>query len=849
MGNEINNFVKMFLAGMKMLDDQDLNKAKGDYYKALAAKAGKNTDKKDDADLAYTKSQTDRNNALTANTGKAAPMNELQAASAEAIRKKTKRDDTPPMTDEQVNAWAARFRRPTAPAPAVTPPSAIPVVPPAAAPAVPGPQSALEPPKEEGEAGALPQDPTANPVVAAVGGDDPYKVPDEELDETKQGEAVVYSAMGGAIPTLSAPAAPAVAPEQEAPEAGGASIGEIVGAGLHNIQDTYGLHQDNAALPGTDPARQDRLKAFHRNDAAMPPEELDAVIKSVDPNGTEPDHNGLALNMLYNFYAKKGDTATAAKAAGSFLGAARQRSMEYGQDAVNALQKRDAQGASKALVAAYNEVPDGNEVTAQVNQQGVGKAVVNDVATGKVVHELPINPQVLAAVAQKFATGDEFYTQLAQIAAPGLKSKPALRAVVGGPVFRLNSDGVPGDEEPDYEGDDDEVESGDEATVQDAGYDEPDGGGKGSAPQGAIPAKGAQYSKAPDLIPYHPAMTADQKRYIDKLNQRDEADWRVDQSHELQKQRNSDVVDREAMRREQGAIRDHERVIRQAADKAKHEDDSLHNTRMANDKKYAADFKLREIDRQQAAIPRNVPGRSETAQAAMEERYGDDTDRQMLQEKRLDTRADSATQRTKFSEDYDTRIEPYSKAMEKVIEAGRAEAKSGKIDTTLLPNITDERKERMLQVGDRIAAMNDISPKEIAEVVYGATQNTAPGSSPKILRDGSMQVGAQNIILDRKTFHRLAALRGERQKEFDAAISVVEARKQKAEEGVISTKASNRERVDEQDQRAKALESAVDAGTAPASARTAVEGGRGITAHINRWQDIDSRRKQMLGVE
>lgn len=698
------------------------------------------------------------------------------------------------------------------------------------------------------------------------------------------GVEVWDAAEGGAIPAGAPPAQPQG--QAEAP------MDEVLAAALHDVQDNYELTGDRAALPGTDKENAQKVQSFHANEKALPPDQLDALIQTIDPEGTAPNHNGLAMQKLYSFYAARGDKDAAAQAAGGVLGAARQRSMEYGQDAVAALEKKDFTSASKALLAAYNEIPDGHEATGSVNERGVGKAVVHDIATGKLVREMPINPQILVVAAQKLAGGSEFYPQLFPLAARQQGPRKALMAVGGSIV-------------PNIDQDDDEFynslgsnTSSDDAEIEDSRElasdpQEPAPGSddippnmqalagddvKIQEPEKAIGAP--QPPKPPKYVAPEDWMTTAQKKVLDAYNKREMEVYRQDMIEHRRVAGQHSIVERqEKLNKDRQAAVDKAADLRQAAadkaaglrqsaaDKAQADRERLaaqrqaaadaraelaekkrvHNDRYKNDPAYARDYDLREIDQQQAAIPRNVPGRSETTQAEMERRYGDDTDRQQLEERRLDIAAKHAKKRESFSAEPLERIKPLDAAMDKVILAGRPEKKTGDIDTTLLPNITPERKERMVRLADRIAGMNDIQPGEVAEAVYAITQKT--DVTPKILKDGSLQVGSQRIILDRETFRQLANLRGLRETEYAAAKSAVEARKQKAEEGVISDKALARERVDEQDERAKVLERAVDAGTAPASAKRMVEGGRGITQFINRAQELDSRRRQRLGAE
>lgn len=230
-----------------------------------------------------------------------------------------------------------------------------------------------------------------------------------------------------ALPTMALqpqPLAPApeeqrFAEEEQAFEQGGMvapATGDAIGDALREVQSSYGLDREGAALPGTDNDRAQRVQAFQNGEGAISPEAYDALRQAVDPDGMNPDATRDAINKIYGFYQSKGDKAGAAKAAGGVLQAARNRSMEFGRMAGDALEQGDFQMAARALAAAYNEVPDGNRVTAEVNEQGVGRAVVLDAATDKVIEEMPLNPRVLGVAAMQFMGGNEFYVHLARSA-------------------------------------------------------------------------------------------------------------------------------------------------------------------------------------------------------------------------------------------------------------------------------------------------------------------------------------------------------------------------------------------------------------------------------------------------
>lgn len=198
---------------------------------------------------------------------------------------------------------------------------------------------------------------------------------------------------------------------------------QAIAAALKDIQNSLG--QDNAALPDADPQQGQRMEAFQRGAGALSPEAYDALRQAVDPDGMNPDATRDAMDKIYRFYASKGDKAAAAKASSGVLQAARNRSMEFGKMAGDALQQKNYPLAARALASAYNEVPDGKRVTAEVNEQGVGRALVMDGATDKVVEEMPLDPRTLGVAAMQFMGGNQFYAHLARSMPRSSQKAPA----------------------------------------------------------------------------------------------------------------------------------------------------------------------------------------------------------------------------------------------------------------------------------------------------------------------------------------------------------------------------------------------------------------------------------------
>jgi hypothetical protein len=762
----------------------------------------------------------------------------------------------------------------------------------------------LEKPVQNGDA-SLNRDPMVVGSLDQKEEEDPLTAPNTDAWDTPKdvaladtgwtggdeglGVTTFEAAGGGAIPAPQPQAAlPTDQAEAPAPQAQDAPMGVVLDAALRNIQASYGLSKERSAIPTAGSEDTGNLKSFHNNEQAISGDQFDALTDGVDPDRAHGDRVGLAMQKIYSFYAQKGDMKTAAKAAGGVLGAARQRSMEYGQDALDALQKRDVKGASQALIAAYNQVPDGREVTGQVNDQGVGKAVVSDVASGKVVQELPMNPQLLSLAARKFAAGGDFYSGLAHLATP--RRPPTgrhLMAVGGSPVVQLPRD-------PDYDVDDEDDEDPDDrddredgllanvsntsaGSDEDGGDDDEDsfetGGDGGSAfpndgstpnPASALPQSSRSnvqqvaYKEAPPIIPYHSNMSAEQRRMVDTINRRRETDWRQNLQDERAAQRNRDMIERQEMGRDFRASQANKALSarqeaaakaqeakdkraaaaadlaekRQQAREAKEARDK-HDNLMRTDKDYARKFNLGQIDKEQEELDNN---RDLTDEVKDTRRWG-------LDVKRADVAARTSQRRENFA-DYDERSKPLVAAMDEVINSGLEELKSKKVDTALIPIIPKARQTRMVEVSDRIAGYNDISPREITSAVYDITQDM--DAKPRILRNGQIEMKGQRLTMPPETMRMLFDLRGQREQEYKKAQA------DKLDKNDIRDKAAKkeayeaRERVDDFDETVNDLERRAGSGTAPASIQRAVEGAKALRQVQENARTFNQRREQAI---
>ena len=271
----------------------------------------------------------------------------------------------------------------------------------------------------------------------------------------------------------------------------------VAGKAMQNIQDRYTLHAySGGAIP--DNSLRHQLTAFQDNSNAISPEMLDALRGKTGSNEE-------SIRQLYDFYAAKGDEKTAREAASGVMEAARARSMALGQQSLEALDQQDYSAAAKSLIAAYNEVPDNHTFTGEVNQNGVGRAVIANNENGKPIQQIDLSPQVIAHSAKIFASGSGFYPHMAMaVNSAQPDPKPVARAIGGG----LMSQGVQA-----AVGDDEELFQTAVASEKDIPN------AQTISSEGTSPAAVGQQSTGMSFIPILPNMSRGQMATVRALNQ------------------------------------------------------------------------------------------------------------------------------------------------------------------------------------------------------------------------------------------------------------------------------------------------------------------------------------------
>ena len=571
----------------------------------------------------------------------------------------------------------------------------------------------------------------------------------------------------------------------EEAEAEDAPLEFALDAALRNVQSSYGLDGRGGAVDDGRQAAQ--LEAFARNEGAVPEDAMTDLLATVDPNAK--DQIGAVLQKVYGFHANKGDREGAAQAVGSILKAARQESMDAGALALAAIEQRDFRSAGDALIDAYNKVPDGRYVEGSVDERGIGEALIRDARTNKVVQRLPLNPQTLQMAAQRFQSGADFYNHVAQFARPPMQR--AALAVDGGMIDQID--------EMDRE---DERLVEDLPLEEQPTYVPPQGGAAQTEENEAdLPAEGAtamQGATAPvERIPYQSGMNASQRRQIDAINRTLEtrrkeaaaADQRA-QTQRLNAEKAAVAAEEQRARNDPEFRRDRElRVI--AAEEARDKQRLAEMAREANRASLAGeDVDVLGTRTQETASPVQPWRRGLTLEAERE--------RERLEPRDVERnyRRLNVTAKAVREEDAADREE-----LEKKFDTYATSAKQnerGQVDPTKVIKVAPEVRDRLIDVAENITRYNRLSAGRAAEFAYDAVFNQAV--APKITqsdRGFRVTIGNRSITMDSDTFRVLAEQRANRTRELQAAARTTVEQREKAQEAIDAARARRAQQIDD----------------------------------------------------
>jgi hypothetical protein len=186
----------------------------------------------------------------------------------------------------------------------------------------------------------------------------------------------------------------------------------------------YGVQALGAQGGIPSPQRQQRLQAMYRGAGAAPLADMNAIYKKIDPNNEmgESERNMSALSAVYQYKLRQGDPQGAQRAAFAMLQHYRLASQRYAAISAAAAAHGDVDGAAKAAMKAYANIPDGKDLKVQKSPDGQLSFTVTG-ADGKVVHQGIASPQQLGAAAMNVAT--KGFDQFLLDAAGQRAAKPA----------------------------------------------------------------------------------------------------------------------------------------------------------------------------------------------------------------------------------------------------------------------------------------------------------------------------------------------------------------------------------------------------------------------------------------
>ena len=172
----------------------------------------------------------------------------------------------------------------------------------------------------------------------------------------------------------------------------------------------------------------------------------------------------------------------------------------------------------------------------------------------------------------------------------------------------------------------------------------------------------------------------------------------------------------------------------------------------------------------------NNPTEAALSRTRAESQIGSDYDvlDRQAQGQKLNVRAKTSPRRADFKQDFKERVAPYEEALDGLLKEGEEEAKTGKVDAAALPKLGDPKnknqKQRFLDLVDRVAGANDVSPDTVTRALFGMTQMVNEANAPRILPNGLVDYNGVRFVMDADTFRMAAMMRAERLKEMrDAA--------------------------------------------------------------------------------
>lgn len=548
----------------------------------------------------------------------------------------------------------------------------------------------------------------------------------------------------------------------------GDSLSSGLDAGIKFVSRAFGFDRGPSQAVGNDP----KLVSFQRGEGAVSGREYKELTATVDPEGkmTPGQRNAAVIAAVKEHGDKTGRPQEAAQLIGGIMMAQRKTVVMSGTIAADQLQRGNMVAAMDTLRKAYDAVPDGNSVVFEYGDNGYTYKQLD--SERRVLSEGPVTT--------------EFLQKQVKLAASGRAYDDAVYKRVQEPPQQAAST--------------------DRAASTDAGNDESE-----IAPVGSSKPAGQAQSESDDIDPSRfpeprpripdGAMSGlnprAQQQFIRRFNAEMLYPWRERQKEWVadQKAKRADRINEQ--RRLDSQAREDRRVAAQLAAKREEEAARIRAERRKDPKQRAEDD-LAAVDQRESAVAgtgvagnevyRNETGRRPEGAAVELTRRAIQPE---MDAQRAEIGWDSASEvkRDVYERDNGTRRDTLSAGLDAAINIGKPDA-SGKIDKTKLPQIDEMDRERLLDLGERIAARNDMNPRTLMRIVHemgmggGGNIKVNPRTG-EVLVDG----GRERVYIDRQTLQQLALMRADKAKANAEAATAAEEKARAAAEARVKNTA------------------------------------------------------------
>jgi hypothetical protein len=207
-------------------------------------------------------------------------------------------------------------------------------------------------------------------------------------------------------------------------------VKDAVRAGFQHLQRAFGFDQQRAALPGTDPRREQAVAAFANNEGAPTAQEIKTIDKTIDPEGKlTPEVRSLArMYGVYKLYEARGDMRGAAQMAGAMMLHSRRVLSTGGVVVERMIRAGNLPAAAKAGEEAYNEgVPDGQRLKVTPEKGGQFKMELFD-QDGQLTQQGRYGVDQLLKFATGMQNGTVWFQKFGELAQGGGRAPAGQRA-------------------------------------------------------------------------------------------------------------------------------------------------------------------------------------------------------------------------------------------------------------------------------------------------------------------------------------------------------------------------------------------------------------------------------------